>query len=207
MTADAYTDLLHGNGYHLLREVISAEEAAEVRNLALSKLDEAQINGQIADSQDPALGADYSKYGDEPSAEQLSPSFAGRRRHVGRTLTPPEILPPNCPLGGLHVDYPYWAMNPGVNGSGIDDAGDLDDGAFTEHNGGTWVAPGSRNGPERRSWSVLSQRHSSHERRCRCCRLALASHCHQSLGQAPGGHFDQLYPTRGKAFDPAWPLH
>ena len=25
-----------------------------------------------------------------------------------------------------------------------DDAGDLDDGAFTEHNGGTWVAPGSQ---------------------------------------------------------------
>ena len=49
MTDDAYNDLLRGNSYHLLRSVISAEEAATVRDLVLSRLDEGvDQNGQIA---------------------------------------------------------------------------------------------------------------------------------------------------------------
>ena len=49
MSDEAYDDLLHGNGYHLLREVITPEQANAVRELALTRLDEgADQNGQIA---------------------------------------------------------------------------------------------------------------------------------------------------------------
>ena len=49
MEGDAYDDILHGNGYHLLRGVISPDEADTVRSLTLSKLDEGiDQNGQIA---------------------------------------------------------------------------------------------------------------------------------------------------------------
>jgi hypothetical protein len=49
MTDDAYNDLLQGNGYHQLRGVISAQEAAAVRDLTLTRLDEGvDQNGQIA---------------------------------------------------------------------------------------------------------------------------------------------------------------
>lgn len=49
ITEEAYNELLRGDGYHLLRGLISLEEAAAVRELALSRLHEgADQNGQIA---------------------------------------------------------------------------------------------------------------------------------------------------------------
>ena len=55
------------------------------------------------------------------------------------------VLPPDCPQGGLHVDYPYWAMNPGLP---VDPALMMQViwmmEPFTEYNGGTWIAPGSQ---------------------------------------------------------------
>ena len=49
MSDEAYNDLLHGNGYHQLRGVISAQEAAAVRDLTLTRLGEGMDqNGQIA---------------------------------------------------------------------------------------------------------------------------------------------------------------
>ena len=49
MSEEAYDDLLHGNGYHLLKEVITPEQANAGRELALTRLDEgADQNGQIA---------------------------------------------------------------------------------------------------------------------------------------------------------------
>ncbi len=55
------------------------------------------------------------------------------------------VLMPGCELGGLHVDYPYWAMDPGMP---VEPALMLQViwmlEPFTEENGGTWVAPGSQ---------------------------------------------------------------
>lgn len=144
MTADAYTDLLHGNGYHLLREVISAEEAAEVRNLALSKLDEGiDQNGQIAIRRTLHWGPIIQNMVTNPRLLSLAHRLLGDDATLGAVTA--RILPPNCPLGGLHVDYPYWAMNPGMP---VDPALMMQViwmmEPFTEHNGGTWVAPGSQ---------------------------------------------------------------
>ena len=40
MSEEAYNDLLHGNGYHLLKEVITPAQANAVRELALTRLEE-----------------------------------------------------------------------------------------------------------------------------------------------------------------------
>jgi ectoine hydroxylase-related dioxygenase (phytanoyl-CoA dioxygenase family) len=55
------------------------------------------------------------------------------------------ILMPGCEMGGLHVDFPYFAMNPGmpvVPALMMQVIWMME--PFTETNGGTWVAPGSQ---------------------------------------------------------------
>ena len=56
-----------------------------------------------------------------------------------------KILMPSCSAGGLHVDYPYWAMDPGMPVSPalmMQVIWMME--PFSKDNGGTWVAPGSQ---------------------------------------------------------------
>ena len=144
MSEQAYNDLLHGNGYHLLKGVISPEDAAAVRAMALSRLDEGvDQNGQIAIRNILHWGADVQRMVTNPRLLELAHRLLGADATLGAVSA--RILPPNCPLGGLHVDYPYWAMNPGMP---VDPALMMQViwmmEPFTERNGGTWVAPGSQ---------------------------------------------------------------
>ena len=144
MEGDAYDDILHGNGYHLLRGVISPDEADTVRSLALSKLDEGiDQNGQIAIRKTLHWGSIIHNMVTNPRLLSLAHRLLGEDATLGAVTA--RILPPNCPLGGLHIDYPYWAMNPGLP---VDPALIMQViwmmEPFTEQNGGTWVAPGSQ---------------------------------------------------------------
>jgi hypothetical protein len=144
MSDEAYQDILHGKGYHLLKEVISPDEAATVRDLALSKLDEGvDQNGQIAIRSTLHWGPIIQNMVTNPRLLNLAHRLLGEDATLGAVTA--RILPPNCPPGGLHVDYPYWAMNPGLP---VDPALMMQViwmmEPFTEHNGGTWVAPGSQ---------------------------------------------------------------
>ena len=69
MSDEAYNDLLHGNGYHQLRGVISAQEAAAVRDLTLTRLDEG--------TEYSALGPNHPKYGDKPHAAGFGSQITG----------------------------------------------------------------------------------------------------------------------------------
>ena len=55
MSEEAYDDLLHGNGYHLLKEVITPEQANAVRELALTRLDEGAGAGGLDHAQHGAV--------------------------------------------------------------------------------------------------------------------------------------------------------
>ena len=144
MSDEAYNDLLHGNGYHQLRGVISAQEAAAVRDLTLTRLGEGlDQNGQIAIRNILHWGPTIQNMVTNPTLLGLAHRLLGDDATLGAVSA--RVLPPNCPPGGLHVDYPYWAMNPGLP---VDPALMMQViwmmEPFTEHNGGTWVAPGSQ---------------------------------------------------------------
>ena len=144
MSDEAYNDLLYGNGYHLLPNVISPAEANDVREMALLRLDEgADQNGQIAIRNILHWGNTIHKMVTQPRLLELAHKLLGDDATLGAVSA--RVLPPNCPLGGLHVDYPYWAMNPGLP---VDPALMMQViwmmEPFTETNGGTWVAPGSQ---------------------------------------------------------------
>ena len=144
MSEEAYNDLLHGNGYHLLREVITPEQADAVRELALTRLDEgADQNGQIAIRNILPWGKMIHDLVTNPRLLSLAHRLLGHDATLAAVSA--RVLPPDYPQGGLHVDYPYWAMNPGLP---VDPALMMQViwmmEPFTEHNGGTWVAPGSQ---------------------------------------------------------------
>ena len=146
MSNEAYNDLLHGNGYHLLRNVITPDAAAEVRDFALDRLDEGVDQaGQIAIRNILHWGDKIQSMVTNSILLELAHRLLGDDATLGAVSA--RILPPNCPPGGLHVDYPYWAMNPGLP---VDPALMMQViwmmEPFTEHNGGTWVAPGSQLG-------------------------------------------------------------
>ena len=144
MTTDPYNDLLSGNGYHVLDQVITPEAAAKVRELVLSRLDEGvDQNGQIAIRNILHWGPTIQDLVTNPRLLDLAHRLLGDDATLGAVTA--RVLPPNCPLGGLHVDYPYWAMNPGMP---VDPALMMQViwmmEPFTEPHGGTWVAPGSQ---------------------------------------------------------------
>jgi hypothetical protein len=61
MTEEAYNELLRGDGYHMLRGLISPEEAAAVRELTLSRLHEGRRPERPnRHSRHSALGTGYS---------------------------------------------------------------------------------------------------------------------------------------------------
>ena len=77
MTDDAYNDLLRGNGYHLLRSVISAEEAATVRIWCSAGWMRAWIKTVKSRSATFCTGAHHSKYGNSPYATGFGAQTVG----------------------------------------------------------------------------------------------------------------------------------
>jgi hypothetical protein len=124
----AYEALTRGDGYTVLPGLLSAEEAAKARGRLLALKDQASHND------DGILALSNLILAHRMLGEDARLAAVGGR-----------ILMPGCQLGGLHVDYPYWAMNPGMP---VEPALMLQViwmlEPFTEENGGTWVAPGSQ---------------------------------------------------------------
>ena len=99
MTDDAYDDLLRGDGYHLLRSVISAEEAATVRDLVLSRLDEGvDQNGQIAIRNILHWGPTIQNMVTHPRLLGLAHKLLGNDATLGAVSA--RVLPPNCHPAG-----------------------------------------------------------------------------------------------------------
>lgn len=133
------------DGYYILPEIITQQQAAEVRNYVLEHLDD----GREVGPGDINLGELLTR---DPMFERLVTAprlLAVAHRLLGddcklSALTA-KVLMPGCRSGGLHVDYPYWAMDTGMP---VEPALMMQViwmmQPFTEINGGTWIAPGSQ---------------------------------------------------------------
>jgi len=139
------TALTRGDGFAILPGLLSEAAAAEARGRLLELQDSARHNddGILALSNlihtDPYFGNLVT----HPRLLALAHRLLGNDARLAAVGG--RILLPDCEPGGLHVDYPYWAMNPGMP---VEPALMLQViwmlEPFTEENGGTWVAPGSQ---------------------------------------------------------------
>ncbi|MEQ8861685.1 MAG: phytanoyl-CoA dioxygenase family protein [Pseudomonadales bacterium] len=137
--------LTRGDGFTVLRALIAPEPAAVARRIVLDHAAEADHNDDGV-LRLPNLLALDDVFADLVTHPRL---LAVAHRLVGEdailAAVGGRILMPGCELGGLHVDYPYWAMDPGMP---VEPALIMQViwmlEPFTEHNGGTWVAPGSQ---------------------------------------------------------------
>lgn len=141
----AYDALTRGEGFAILPGLLTREEATRTREVILSHLDRAvdDDDGIMRLSNLLALDSGFEALVTQPRLLALARQLLGpdaRLAAVGG-----RVLMPHCRLGGLHVDYPYWAMDPGMP---VEPALMMQViwmmEPFTEENGGTWVAPGSQ---------------------------------------------------------------
>ena len=141
----AYESIVRGDGYTVLTGLISEGEAAEARSRLLALKDQASHNddGILALSNLIHMDDYFGRLVTNPRLLALAHRMLGEDARLAAVGG--RILMPDCDLGGLHVDYPYWAMNPGMP---VEPALMLQViwmlEPFTEENGGTWVAPGSQ---------------------------------------------------------------
>ena len=137
--------LFDGAGYHLLPGVIDPEAAANVRAALLAELHEAKTveQGVLRITGLLQRGELFTDLVTHPRLLSLAHSLLGPDATLAAFGG--AILEPGCQLGGLHVDYPYWAMAPGMPVRPplmLQVIWMME--PFGSANGGTWVAPGSQ---------------------------------------------------------------
>jgi hypothetical protein len=141
----AHEALTRGEGFALLPGVMTADEAARVRASILDHLEQAEDerDGVARLSNLLSLDASFDELITRPRLLGLAHRMLGADARLAALGA--RVLMPGCEPGGLHVDYPYWAMDPGMP---VEPALMLQViwmlEPFTEENGGTWVAPGSQ---------------------------------------------------------------
>ncbi len=142
---DAYAALTSGRGFTVLEGLLSAEAASQAREKVLARLDQAahDDDGVMRLSNLLAWEDGFEDLVTHPRLLALAHRMLGRDARLAAVGG--RILMPDCALGGLHVDYPYWAMDPGMPVEPplmMQVIWMLE--PFTAENGGTWVAPGSQ---------------------------------------------------------------
>ena len=138
-------DLTDGTGYTVLENLISASQADVIRNRVLDRLDEARNMGKgvLGMTNLVTWGAEFEALATNPGLLAVAHELLGKDAALSAFSA--RILNPGCEPGGLHVDYPYWAMNPGMPVAPalmMQVIWMME--PFTRENGGTWVAPGSQ---------------------------------------------------------------
>ncbi|MEM7081049.1 MAG: phytanoyl-CoA dioxygenase family protein [Pseudomonadota bacterium] len=143
--ARAKQDLIHGPGFHVLENLIEPTLAAQVRAFVLDHLDEGQElqPGDINLTDILERDAMFESLITQPRLLAVAHEMLGTDAKLAALTA--KTLMPGCGQGRLHVDYPYWAMDPGMP---IEPALMLQViwmmEPFSDANGGTWVAPGSQ---------------------------------------------------------------
>lgn len=142
---DAYLALTRGDGYTVLQGLLSSTEAAAARSAVLAQGATGHHNddGILALPNLLAVLPEFSRLVTHPRLLSVAQRMLGTDARLAAVGG--RILLPDCHLGGLHVDYPYWAMDPGMPVEPplmLQVIWMLE--PFTEQNGGTWVAPGSQ---------------------------------------------------------------
>lgn len=137
--------LIDGDGYAKLNGLISAATAAKVRQQILDHMEAIPLDGNGVGSAPNMLtvSADFEALVTHPTLLDLAHTLLGDDATLGAFSG--RVLYPECDPGRLHVDYPYWAMNPGMQPEAplmLQVIWMME--PFTQSNGGTWVAPGSQ---------------------------------------------------------------
>ena len=137
--------LTEGEGYARLPALITPDQAADLRGRALARLDQGQPagEGQVRLPDPLTWDADFLALVTHPTLLAVAHQLLGPDATLGAYSA--RVLMPGCELGALHVDYPYWAMEPGMPVSPplmLQVIWMME--PFTATNGGTLVAPGSQ---------------------------------------------------------------
>ncbi len=146
------TELIDGNGYAILPELISGSEAGEARRILLECSEAALIKGLPA--RNAAIGQRtvanllhrgeiFERLVQHPTLIEIAETLLGDDMTLSSYAA--RILEPGAREMGAHIDYPYWAMRgpfevrPPMMMQVIWMMQD-----FTESNGATLVVPGSQ---------------------------------------------------------------
>lgn len=139
-------ELINGQGFACLRSVIDTDQASAFRATMLERLDSASSVGKgvLRLGQLLEWGDAFTSLATNPRllaiAHRLLGPDAALAAFSGR------VLMPGCEMGAIHVDWPYWAMNPGMGANPplmMQVIWMME--PFNETNGGTLVVPGSQN--------------------------------------------------------------
>lgn len=137
--------LTEGDGYYVLKSVIDEETAARARQYVLDHLDQGQENKPGDINLTDLLHHDslFHDLVTQPRLLAVAKSLLGNDAKLAAYSA--KVLMPDCGKGRLHVDYPYWAMDPGMP---VQPALMMQViwmmEPFSSTNGGTWIAPGSQ---------------------------------------------------------------
>jgi ectoine hydroxylase-related dioxygenase (phytanoyl-CoA dioxygenase family) len=138
-------NLIEGEGYHLLKSVIDTETAATVRQYVLDHLDDGVTNAPGDINLVNLLNRDelFRSLVTQPRILAVAHALLGRDARLAAYTA--KVLMPGCSPGRIHVDYPYWAMDPGmpVKPALMMQVIWMME-PFSAENGGTWVVPGSQ---------------------------------------------------------------
>lgn len=141
----AHQALTGGDGFTVLTGLISPERAAATRQILLDHVEQATRldEGVLGLSNLLTLDDAFIDLVTHPRLLAVAHRLLGEDAKLAAVGG--RILMPACAPGGLHVDYPYWAMDPGMP---VEPALMMQViwmmEPFTAENGGTWVAPGSQ---------------------------------------------------------------
>ncbi len=144
-SSTAIKALTQGDGYTILPGLISAELAESVRAFILDHTDECEVNtpGDINLRNLLHRDRQFHELVTHPGLLSVAQGLLGDDCKLAAYSA--KILMPDCNPGRAHVDYPYWAMDPGMPASPalmMQVIWMLQ--PFSEENGGTWVVPGSQ---------------------------------------------------------------
>jgi len=138
--------LITGEGFACLKDVIDADQAAALRATMLERLDSATKVGKgvLRLGQLLDWGDAFTSLATNPRLLAIAHKLLGPDATLAAFSG--RVLMPGCEMGGIHVDWPYWAMNPGMPANPplmMQVIWMME--PFNETNGGTLVVPGSQN--------------------------------------------------------------
>ena len=142
----AINALTEGDGFTILAGLIPSQVATHLREHIVDHLNEGTENspGDITLSDLITRGKIFTDLATNQRLLTIAHAMLGDDCKLAAMSA--RVLMPGCTIGTLHVDYPYWAMDPGMP---VKPALMLQViwmmEPFSETNGGTWVAPGSQN--------------------------------------------------------------
>ena len=137
--------LTSGEGFHVLKGLIEPETANQVRDYVLGHLEQGQVNSPGDINLNNLLERDpmFESLVTNPRLLAIAHELLGEDAKLASCSA--KTLLPGCGKGRLHIDYPYWAMDPGMP---VEPALMMQVIWMMQPvsctNGGTWVAPGSQ---------------------------------------------------------------